>query len=61
MINFGRCARPSVRAVLFRRPVIAMNGAGYDARGISCSSEKLYTVGLGVKPPVSPADLRCKE
>jgi len=44
MINFGRCAQPSVRAVLFRRPVTAMNGVGSEGRWMSCPNERLHTV-----------------
>ena len=49
MINFGRCARPSVRAVLFRRPVSAMKGTAREIRGISCPNEQLHTVVTGRK------------
>jgi hypothetical protein len=49
MINFGRCARSGVRAVLFMRPVSAINSAGSEVRGTLCPNEQLHTIGPAQK------------
>jgi hypothetical protein len=52
MINFGRCAQPSVRAVLFRRPVSALSDSSFEVReGVYTRTSSPVVTGQESKKP----------
>jgi hypothetical protein len=52
MINFGRCAQPRVRAVLFRRPVTALSDSSFEVgEDFSTRTSSPVVTGQGSKKP----------